>query len=64
MYEIQLQPQHIHLLIWMLRAGFELLAPDVHIVLQDTIFSVRENDEHDRQPVVRRRPQRLNAARR
>ena len=64
MHEIKLRPGQIHLLIRMLRPGLEVLTPDVHIVLEDAILPVRKNDEHDRQLVVSRGPQRLDAVHR
>ena len=63
-YEIKLRPRQIHVLIRMLRPGFELLTPNVHIVLEDAILPVRQNDEHDCKFVVGRGPKRLDAVHR
>ena len=57
-------PGQIHLLIGMLRPSLEVLPPDVHIVLEDAVLAVCKNDEHDRELVVSRRPQRLDAVHR
>ena len=50
----------IHLLIGMLRAGREVLPPDVRIVLEDAVFAVRQDHEHDCELVVSGGPQRLD----
>ena len=40
MHKIEVRSRQVHLLIGMLRARFEILTPDVHIVLEDAILPV------------------------
>jgi hypothetical protein len=39
-------------LVWMLRPNFEVLTPDVYIVLENAILPVQQNDEHGCKLVV------------
>ena len=63
-HEIKIGCGQIHVLIGMLRPGFKVLTSDVHIVLENAIFPVREDDEHNRKLVVSRSPQCLDAVHR
>src|SRR6185312_1806791 len=64
LHEIEPRPGQIHVLIGMLRPGFEVLAPDIHIVLENAVFAVRQHDEHNRELVVRGGPERLDGVHR
>ena len=59
-HEVECGAGDIHVLIGMLGAGFEILTPDIHIVLEDAVLAVCKHHEHDREFVVRGSPQRLD----
>jgi len=64
MHEIKLRPRQIHVLVWVLRLDFEVMTPDVYIVLENAVLSVRQNDEHDRKLMVGCGPERLETVHR